>query len=396
MLRFLTAGESHGPALIGVIEGLPAGLTLTVEMLKQELLRRKIGYGRGDRQKIENESIEILSGVRFGKTIGSPVTLLIKNQDFENWQEIMSVEPRENQIEIQTEIQNSNLSDKRTVVVPRPGHADMAGGIKYGFDDMRNVLERSSARETAVRVALGAVSKELLKCLSIQISSRVVSIGDLVDQTVISCIEDFKKSEDSQLRVLDPSVEDKIKARIDKAAQDGDTLGGIIEVVAWNVPVGVGSYVQWDRKIDGDIGQAFLSLNAIKGVEIGMGFQSARVSGRSVHDEYFLREGKIESQTNRSGGITGGVTTGAPIVVRAAMKPLSTMKSPLQSVNVRTRTPALAHYERSDVCAVPSAAVIGESLLALVLANRLLEKFGGDSIEELSERVSSWRRKSES
>lgn len=379
MIRFLTAGESHGPALIGILEGLPAGLRVDAELIRKELFRRKQGYGRGDRQKIETEEVEILSGVRFGRTIGSPVTLLIRNKDFENWKSVMQVEP-------------GAPNREREVVVPRPGHADLAGAEKYGFDDMRNVLERASARETTMRVALGALARQCLEELSIRISSRVVSIGPIKDESSPQTQAEYEPAEHSDLRVLDHQVEKEMKRWIDHARHEGDTLGGVFEVVAWNLPVGLGSYVQWDRKLDGDLGQAFLSLNAIKGVEIGLGFESSKKTGREAHDEYVPGKSRIEAVSNRSGGISGGVSNGQPLIVRAAMKPLATLKTPLSSVDVRSGQATQAHFERSDVCAVPSASVIGESLVALVLLDRILEKFGGDSMGELGARVIAWRK----
>jgi chorismate synthase len=350
MIRFLTAGESHGQALVGIIEGMPAGLPLNKQDIQSELIRRKQGYGRGDRQKIENENLEILSGVRGGKTLGSPISILLPNQDWDNWKDTMAVE--------------AGKPVDREVDIPRPGHADLPGALKYGHKDIRNVLERSSARETAMRVALGAVAKRLLAELGVGIQSRVCEIGGETDEA-------------------------RWVSKIDRAREAGDTLGGIFEVRAQGLPVGLGSYVQWDRRLEGALAQALMSLNAIKGVEVGMGLESARRSGREVHDEMQAR-GYL---TNRSGGINGGMTTGEPLIVRAAMKPLSTLQAPLRSFSLSTGEAAAAHYERSDVCAVWSAAVIGESLVALVLANSMLEKFGGDSVDELRERVEGWKRK---
>jgi chorismate synthase len=289
------------------------------------------------------------------------------------------------------QIEADGATSDREVFIPRPGHADLAGSRKYGFEDMRNVLERSSARETTTRVAIGAIAKQILKSAGVHLASRVVSIGEIVDDSKVHEKSDFLAAETSSLRMIDSDVELKVKQRIDRASEEGDTLGGVFEVVAWNLPIGLGSYVHWDRKIDGDIGQSFLSLNAIKGVEIGTGFGTSFVSGREAHDQYFSNHGKVAHQSNKAGGLTGGVTTGEPLVVRAAMKPLSTMRSPLQSVDIRTGINTPAHFERSDVCAVPSAAVIGESLLALVIVNRMLEKFGGDSMDEFLARVAKWR-----
>lgn len=353
MIRFLTAGESHGPALVGILEGVPAGLEISKQEIQEQLIRRKQGYGRGDRQKIENEELEILSGVRNGKTLGSPISILIPNQDWKNWEEIMSVEGPIN---------------ADTVSVPRPGHADYVGVAKYQHNDVRNVLERASARETAMRVALGAVARKFLSTLNVQISSSVVEIGAEKDST-------------------------KWNALIDVAKSEGNTLGGIFEVRCEGLALGLGSYVQWDRRIEGDIAKSFMSLNAIKGVEIGLGFESARRFGSDVHDEIILKNETVGYKTNHSGGINGGMTTAEPLIVRAAMKPLSTLKKPLSSISLETKQEVQAHYERSDVCAIWSAAVIGESLLALVLSNHYLEKFGGDSVNEIKERVDSWTRK---
>lgn len=367
-IRFLTAGESHGKALVGIIEGIPSGLELTAEDIHLQLRRRKLGFGRGERQLLETDRVEILSGVRHGKTLGGPIALCIENQDWKNWQEIMQVEPIDN---------TAARSTEKKVEVPRPGHADYVGGLKYQHEDMRNVLERASARETTMRVALGSVARKFLASFDIQICSRVICIGGVEDSA---------------------EMIEKIK----EATEAGDTLGGIFEVTALNVPLGLGSYVQWDRRLEAEIGKAFLSLNAIKGVEIGLGFEAAQTPGSLAHDEWLPTVQKTEKQTtenrvrahtltNRSGGIEGGMSTGNPIVVRAAMKPLATLRSPLASVNLKSGVAASAHVERSDVCAVPSAAVIGESLLALVLANALLEKSGGDSMNEIIPRVQSWK-----
>lgn len=353
-LRFLTAGESHGKALIGILEGMPAGLALSAaEDLQPELARRKLGRGRGNRQKIETDSVEILSGVRRGRTIGSPIALQIVNLDFKNWTGIMGVEP-------------SDAEPARRVDVPRPGHADLVGRLKYGLDDMRDVLERASARETAMRVALGSVARKFLKECGVTIKSSVVSVGGA-------------------------QTEDGIAAEIDAARRDGDTLGGVFETTAEGLPAGLGSYVQWDRRIEGPLAAAVMSLNAVKGVEIGLGFSGAATRGSRAHDAYGVERGKVVYKSNRSGGIDGGMTTGQPLVLRAAMKPLATLMKPLDSVHLGTMKPAKAHVERSDVSAVESAAVISESLVALVLAGAVLDKFGGDSMGELLPRLKAWR-----
>lgn len=383
--RFLTAGESHGKALVGILEGIPAGLDLTLEMIQPEMARRKLGYGRGARQKIETDQVEILSGVRFGKTLGSPVCLLIQNQDWTAWKEIMRSEPYSGPA-------------RKEVQIPRPGHADYIGGIKYQHTDMRNVLERSSARETAIRVALGTVARRFLKELGIQIASRVVRIGPAADLEGLNCpVSELNiRVDESPVRCLNPSAEKAMIAEIDLAKKAGETLGGEFEVLADGVPIGLGSYSQWDRRLEGKIAHALMSLNAIKGVEIGLGFEAASRLGSQVHDEYFptSRKNRIVYQTNRSGGIDGGMSSGQPILVRAAMKPLATLMKPLNSVRLETGDIEKAHVERSDVCAVPAAAVIAESLLALVLTEAVLDKFGGDSMKEIFPRVQEWQNNS--
>lgn len=355
-LRFLTAGESHGPALAGILEGLPAGLALSAAAdIQPELARRKLGRGRGNRQKIETDQVEILAGVRRGKTLGSPLALLIRNLDFKNWTAIMGVEPSDVE------------SQARRVSVPRPGHADLVGKLKYGFSDMRDALERSSARETAMRVALGAAARKFLLECGVEIKSRVLSVG------------------------LSGESQAAMDAEVDAARRDGDTLGGVFEVTAEGLPVGLGSYAQWDRRLEAPLAAALMSLNAVKGVEIGLGFAGAGLRGSQAHDAFYPGPKGIVRKTNRSGGVDGGISTGEPLIVRAAMKPLATLMKPLDSVDLRTGKPAKAHVERSDVSAVPSAAVISESLVALVLADAILEKFGGDSMGELLPRLKAWR-----
>jgi len=380
-LRYLTAGESHGRALVGIIEGVPAGLELDVATLHAELRRRKLGYGRGNRQNIETDEVEILTGVRFGETLGSPITLVIANRDWRSWTDIMASEP-------------PMREGKRKVTVPRPGHADYVGGLKYGHGDMRNVLERSSARETAMRVALGSVARAFLAKFDIAIGSRVVRVGSIEDPSPldIAVAELNTRLDIEPLRVLDAEAQKRMCAEVDKAKADGDTLGGVFEVYASNVTIGLGSYAQWDRRIEAEIGRQFLSLNAIKGVEVGGGFTSAARRGSAVHDEYLPGDTTLGYGSNNSGGIDGGMTTGQTLVVRAAMKPISTLMKPLRSVDLATGEATNAHIERSDTCAVPAAAVIGESLLALVLAEALLEKFGGDSIAEILPRVRDWQK----
>lgn len=378
-LRFLTAGESHGPALVGIIEGLPAGLGLTAEYLHEHAARRKMGFGRGHRQKIETDAIRILAGVRRGYTLGSPIALLLENRDFANWKDVMQPEPAAGE-------------PKRRVDIPRPGHADLGGALKYRHRDMRNVLERASARETAMRVALGSVARRFLEELGVAVGSRVTRIGSVADASPAGEPSTLNRRADaSPVRSLGRG--EAMVAAIEKARSEGDTLGGVIEVVAGGVPSGLGSYAQWDRRLEAPIAAAFMSLNAIKGVEIGLGFELGSRPGSAAHDELFPGSGgKVRRKTNLSGGIDGGMSTGEVLVIRAAMKPLATLMKPLASVDLGTGKAASAHIERSDVCAVPSAAVIGESLLALVLAQAVLEKFGGDSMEEIIPRVRAWRK----
>lgn len=380
-LRYLTAGESHGKGLVGILEGMPSGLAITVDYLHTELKRRKLGYGRGHRQKIEDDAVEILSGIRHGKTLGSPIGLLIFNKDWKNWENIMQSEPFNGEV-------------KRKLEIPRPGHADLVGGIKYAHSDMRNVLERSSARETTIRVAVASVARRFLDECGISVASRVVRVGSNEDTTPLDVPvgELNAKVDGSPLRCLGAAAEKKMVAEVEQFTKDGNTLGGVFEVYASGVPVGLGSYSQWDRRLEGEIGKQFLSLNAIKGVDIGLGFTAAATPGSKAHDEFFpgSSPGRVRYQTNRSGGIDGGMTTGQTVIVRAAMKPISTLMQPLRSVKISTNEPAEAHVERSDVCAVPAAAVIGESLLALVLADAIIQKFGGDSMSELLPRLKEW------
>jgi chorismate synthase len=383
-LRYLTAGESHGPALSGIIEGMPSGMPLTVDDIHRDSLRRMMGYGRGNRMKLETDEVKILSGVRRGETLGSPIALFIENRDHQKWLDIMAIEPREGEA-------------ARAVYVPRPGHTDRVGGLKYDRPDMRDILERASARETAMRVALGAIARRLLAELGITVASRVVRIGEVVDETPLDAdIGTLNERVDvSPVRVLDPHAAERIVQNIDTAREAGDTLGGVFEVVAGGLPIGLGSHAQWDRRLDGRIGEAFLALNAIKGVELGLGFRGSALPGSAVHDAYFPGENGALTKygTNRAGGVEGGISTGQPIVVRAAMKPISTLMKPLPSVDLRSGEATNAYIERSDVCAVPAAAVIGESLLALVLADAVLETFPGDTIAMLRDYVGAWREK---
>jgi chorismate synthase (EC 4.2.3.5) len=385
MLRFLNAGESHGPALTAIIEGYPSNVKITTDRINKELARRQKGYGRGGRMKIEKDTVEILSGVRFGITLGSPITLMVRNKDWENWTDIMAIE--------------GDPTNKKQILEPRPGHADLTGGIKYGFYDLRNVLERASARETTTRVAVGALCKILLEDIGIKIGSYVLSIGEKkIDKSEIESIsyEDrFNNAENSELRLPILGKDEEFKEYIDKAKEDGESLGGIFEVYALNVPVGLGSYSQWDTRLDGKIAQAIMSIQAIKGVEIGEGFNLAYLPGSQAHDEIFYsKERGFYRKTNRAGGLEGGMTNGEPIIVRAAMKPIPTLMrhKSLQSVNVITKEPFDAAKERSDITAVPAAAVVAESMLAFVLAREILEKFGSDNWIQIKERIEKYRQ----
>ncbi len=381
VLRFLTAGESHGPGLTAILEGIPADLNLSEEYINRDLERRQRGYGRGGRMKIEKDRVKILSGVRFGKTIGSPITLWIENRDWENWKERMAVSG---------ERPESAVPFTR----PRPGHADLAGGIKYNQRDLRNVLERASARETAARVAVGAVCKRFLEEFGIKVGSYVVRIGrcapDIEEQDLMRRHE---LAEKSLVRFPDPSKDKDFIKVIDEAKERGESLGGIFEVFAIGVPPGLGSHIQWDRRIDGRIAQAMMSIQAIKGVEIGLGFEASKRFGSEVHDEigYNPEEGYFR-YSNNLGGTEGGITNGMPILVRVAMKPIPTLGRPLRSVDIETRKEVRAGKERTDVTSVPAASVVGEAMLAIVLADAFLEKFGGDFMEEIRERFESYMK----
>jgi chorismate synthase len=365
VLRFLSAGESHGPSLTGIVDGMPAGLHLVVDWVNRDLRRRQGGYGRSGRQVIEKDQVEFLSGVEADRTTGAPIAMSIENRDWANQQK----------------------RDKPVLTVPRPGHADLAGAQKYRLDDMRTVLERASARETAMRVAAGAVARRLLDEFGIVIASQVIEIGGVQAVPVdLSDPEIRARIEDSPVRVADPAAEAALIACIDETRKNRDTVGGVFEVQALALPVGLGSYVQWDRKLDGLLAQAVMSIQAIKGVEIGPGFEVARLPGTEVHDAIVPGDDGPRRLTNRAGGLEGGVTNGQPLVVRAAMKPISTTLTPMQSMDVRTGEPAQAIYQRSDICAIPAASIVGEAMVALVLARAFLEKFGGDSVAEIRER----------
>ena len=380
MLRFTTAGESHGPALVTILEGVPAGLPLLAAHVDADLARRQQGYGRGRRMQIERDTVELLSGVRAGETLGGPIAMLVRNRDWENWREIMDPAPREED--------GDGALRRRAVTRVRPGHADLTGLLKYDRDDARDILERASARETTARVAAGAIARRLLDELGVRIGSHLVHLGG-VDATRPSEMPASlnEASDASPLRTLDPNAERAMIARIDAAKRDGNTLGGICEVVADGLPVGLGSHVSWDRKLDGRIAQAIMSIPAVKGVEIGMGFRAARLTGAEVHDEIEMapgrtRAGNVRRRGNNAGGLEGGMTSGEPLVVRVAMKPISTLMRPLGTVDVATSGAASAVAERSDVTAVPAMGVIAEAMIALVLGSAMLEKFGGDSLGE--------------
>jgi chorismate synthase len=367
--RFTTAGESHGRGLVAVLEGIPAGLPLSAERVNVELKRRMGGYGRGARMKIEADQIEWLAGVRAGETLGSPIAMLVWNRDWEHWQDVMA-----------PEADAPGGERRRQVTRPRPGHADLAGSLKYDRQDARDILERASARETVARVACGAVCKVLLEQFGVEVGSHVVELGGVTAKYRSPLPAPLNAASDSSpVRCLDPDAEKEITARIDAAKAAGDTLGGVVEVVALGVPVGLGSHVSWDAKLDGRLAQALMSIPAVKGVELGLGFEAARRKGSEVHDEILPG---LARATNRAGGTEGGMTTGEPLVARVAMKPISTLMSPLRTVDLKTGAPAQAQSERSDVTAVPAMGVIAEAMLALVLAQALLEKFGGDALSE--------------
>lgn len=378
MIRFTTAGESHGHALVSILEGMPAGVPLLAEDIDVELKRRQQGYGRGRRMQIETDTVEILSGVRAGQTIGSPIAMVIQNRDWKNWAEIMDPAPRPDDPDPR----------KRAVTRVRPGHADLTGLLKYDRDDARDILERASARETTARVAASAICRRFLREFDVRIGSHLVHLGGIDARRPDPMPEDLNAASDaSPLRTLDRDAEQRMIAYIDEIKRAGNTLGGICEVVVDGLPVGLGSHVSWDRKLDGRIGAAVMSIPAVKGVEIGMGFQAARVTGADVHDEIELspnraKAGNVRRRTNRAGGLEGGMTTGEPLVVRVAMKPISTLMRPLGTIDVATQQPAAAVAERSDVTAVPAMGVIAEAMVALVLADAFLEKFGGDSLGE--------------
>src|SRR5712671_4867210 len=374
MFRFTTAGESHGRGLVAVLEGIPAGLPVSAERVNAELKRRMGGYGRGARMKIEADQIEWLAGVRAGETLGSPIAMLVWNRDWEHWQDVMA-----------PEADASGSERRRQVTRPRPGHADLAGSLKYDRQDARDILERASARETVARVACGAVCKKLLREFNIEIGSHIAELGGVTAKNLSPLPSPINEAADrSPVRCLDSEAEQEMVRRIDAAKAAGDTLGGIVEVVALGVPVGLGSHVSWDTKLDGRLAQALMSIPAVKGVGLGLGFEAARRTGSEVHDE--IMPG-LSRATNRAGGTEGGMSTGEPVVARVAMKPISTLMSPLRTVDLKTGGPAQAQSERSDVTAVAAMGVIAETMVALVLTEALLEKFGGDALSELKRNV---------
>ncbi|WP_061596856.1 chorismate synthase [Streptococcus gordonii] len=382
-MRYLTAGESHGPRLTAIIEGVPAGLPLTAEYINAELKRRQGGYGRGARMKIESDQVEITSGVRHGLTMGGPITLNVTNLDHQKWLEIMSA---------------ADVDEKkkglRKITKPRPGHADLVGGMKYRFDDLRNSLERSSARETTMRVAVGAVAKRLLEEIGVEVASYIVTFGgiDIDVPNNLTVTEIKERAAQSEVSIVNPEREEEIKAYIDQIKKDGDTIGGVVETVVGGVPVGLGSYVQWDKKLDAKIAQGVVSINAFKGVEFGMGFEAGRLKGSQVMDEIlWSEEDGFTRRTNNLGGFEGGMTNGQPIVVRGVMKPIPTLYKPLMSVDIETHEPYKATVERSDPTALPAAGVVMESVVATVLAIEVLEKFSSDNLEELKDAVARHR-----
>jgi chorismate synthase len=385
-MRYLAAGESHGPQLTAIIEGLPSGVSIDIAGIDHQLARRQMGYGRGDRMKIEKDRVDLLSGVRWGKTLGSPVTLAVKNRDWENWLEKMS-----------PLAEHDGMAE--AVTRPRPGHADLAGAMKYAHRDVRNILERSSARETAVRVAVGAVARQFLSALGVSIGGYVSELGGVVAKPPVAGYQElWEQAARSELFCCDPAAEEEIKRLIDHTKAAGDTLGGVVEVQVLGLPPGLGSHVQWDRKLDARLAMALMSIQAIKGVEIGLGFEVARLPGSKVHDEIMYDQAALERgaatayvrPTNNAGGLEGGMTNGEPLVLRAAMKPIPTLYTPLRSVDLETHQPYEASVERSDTCAVPAALVVAEAVVAIELAVAMQEKFGGDSLDEMRRNLDSY------
>lgn len=381
MLRYLNAGESHGKALLAVLEGVPSGLPLTAEFINHDLARRQKGYGRGGRMRVEQDRIEFYCGVRKGFTIGNPIGLMVANKDWENWREVMASEP-------------GPVSTEKVVTHPRPGHADLVGAIKYGHADVRNVLEKASARETAIRVAIGGIAKALLGQFGVTIVSYTTEIGGVVAPPTTDPLDAYQRAEASDVRCADAAAGAKMIEQIRTAKHRGDSLGGVFEVVALNVPIGLGTYAQWDRRLSARLAMAAMSIQAMKGVEIGMGFESARRFGSEVHDDIFYDKAaqSFIRKTNNAGGLEGGITNGQPIVIRVAMKPIATLYSPKQSVDIKTKEPFEATVERSDICTVPAAGVVGEAVIAFELANAFVEKFGGDTVDEMKRNFDAYQR----
>lgn len=376
-MRFLTAGESHGKQLTAIIEGVPSGFDISIDKINLELCKRQMGYGRGKRMEIERDQVQITSGVRHGKTLGSPITLIIENRDYDNWLEIMSAEL-------------TDFDTSKNVTKPRPGHADLSGGIKYNHKDLRNILERSSARETAIRVAVGALVEQLIIPFGINVISHVINIGG-IDSDTYDLFNNFNIDEfeigleKSEVRCIDDEKSQAMIEEIDKAKEAGDTLGGIVEVIVFGVPIGLGSHVHWDRKLDGKLGKAILSIQGFKGVEIGYGYKVANLPGSMVHDEIkWDKKIGFYRSTNRAGGIEGGISNGEPIIIKGVMKPIPTLYKPLKSVDIVTKEPYVAAIERSDICAVPAASIVAKNVVAWEIANQFFGKFSGDSYYEIN------------
>ena len=377
MIRMLSAGESHGKVLVAIVEGLPAGISVDIDFINNELSRRQKGYGRGSRMKIEKDKIKIISGVRNGETIGPPIAFFIENLDYEKWKPTMSV---------------TNLSENvKAVKIPRPGHTDLSGVLKYNRSDIRDILERSSARETAFRVAAGGFFKLFLRYFVIKIYSHTISIGNIsAEKKVIS----LQEAEKSPLRCLDPEAEKRMISLINEVKEEGDSIGGVSEIVAENIPVGLGSHISYDKRLDAKIGKAMLSIPSVKGVEIGPAFENTKLKGSQVHDEIFYSQQKgFFRKTNRAGGVEGGISNGENLIVRIAIKPIPTLMKPLNSVNIETKRQEKAHVERSDTCIVPAAGVIGEAMMAFVLSDLIVEKFGGDNISDIKLNFENYRRR---
>lgn len=391
--RFLTAGESHGKCLTAIVEGVPAGIEINSDYINKQLARRQQGYGRGGRMQIEKDKVIINSGIRHGFTTGAPITLVIENKDWENWTVPMSAES--------VDMENSEIKElvnQKKITHVRPGHADLSGALKYNHEDIRNILERSSARETAIRVAVGTLAQNILSQFGIEIFSHITQIGSAKINENIIYKEDFsilkEKAESSDVRCADEKISEEIRKIIDKASEEGDSLGGIFEIIALNAPVGLGSFVHWDRRLDAQIAKAVMSIPAIKSVSIGLGEDSGKVFGSEMHDEIFIKAENKEYQrkTNNAGGIEGGMSNGMPIIVKAAMKPIPTLKKPLKSINLENGQEHTAHYERSDVCAAPAACVVGEAMVAIALINAFFEKFGGDSLIEMKSNFENYKK----